>query len=74
MLILEKYKAWLEGYGRCKIQWKMKENEQNEPIRKCIIFIKVEFTPPPPPPPKRKKLEINVGKELNLRKTMEWRL
>lgn len=45
VLILEKYKAWLEGYGRCKIQGKMKENEQNEPIRKYIIFIKVEIPP-----------------------------
>jgi len=26
---------------------------------------------PPPPPPQRKKLEMNVWKELNQRKTMD---
>jgi hypothetical protein len=42
----------------------MKDNEQNEPIRKCIVLKSF-------PPPQRKKFKMNVGKELNLRKKMD---
>ncbi len=64
MLILEKYKAWLEGYGRCKIQGKMKENE---PIRKCIIFIKVEILPPP-----KKKVRNECWERVESKKNNGW--
>jgi hypothetical protein len=36
-----------------------------------IKFVILSPPPPPPPPPQRKKLEMNVRKELNLRKKMD---
>jgi hypothetical protein len=43
----------------------MKENEQNEPIRKYIIFIKVENLPPPLP---KKKVRNECWKRVESNK------